>query len=66
VSDEAISAENKDCFAPHAMTFRLNFTALPLRREGQGEGDKMRLSPPLASSLPPGERGETGPFPYNI
>jgi hypothetical protein len=24
VSDEAISAENKDCFAPLAMTFRLS------------------------------------------
>jgi len=29
VSDEAISAKNKDCFAPLAMTFGLNFTALP-------------------------------------
>jgi hypothetical protein len=28
-SDEAISAENKDCFAPLAMTPLLNFTALP-------------------------------------
>jgi hypothetical protein len=33
VSDEAISAENKDCFALLAMTCWLNFTALPLRGE---------------------------------
>jgi hypothetical protein len=39
VRDEAISAENKDCFAPLAMTFRLHFTALPLTGEGQGEGE---------------------------
>jgi hypothetical protein len=28
ISDEAISCENKDCFAPLAMTPPLNFTAL--------------------------------------
>jgi hypothetical protein len=28
VSDEAISAENKDCFAPLAMTLWLNLMAL--------------------------------------
>jgi hypothetical protein len=40
VSDEAISAENKDCFAPLAMTFRLNFTALPIKGE-----ERKRVSP---------------------
>jgi hypothetical protein len=30
-SDEAISAENKDCFAALAMTPQLHFTPLPSR-----------------------------------
>jgi hypothetical protein len=33
-SDEAISAENKDCFAPLAMTFRFNFATLPSKERG--------------------------------
>jgi hypothetical protein len=39
VSDEAISAENKDCFAPLAMTFQLNFTAL--RQRGPTEAEQL-------------------------
>jgi hypothetical protein len=37
-SDEAISAENKNCFAPLAMTFSLNFTALPLAERDRVRG----------------------------
>jgi hypothetical protein len=39
-SDEAISAENKDCFATLAMTAQLNFA--PLRSAGEGTVDDGR------------------------
>lgn len=39
-SDEAISAENKDCFATLAMTSRLNFTALPAEIETEEQHEE--------------------------
>jgi hypothetical protein len=44
VSDEAISRENKDCFAALAMTLRLNFSALPLRERDRVRGKRAATS----------------------